>query len=92
MAEHLVRLLDHMDAHGYRTVEPVLDDPAMTRFPMLDLKAGYVRRGIGRFPRVGATGPWMLVHAYEKDLQRLRHDPVDDPALRFTGQQLAFVS
>ncbi|WP_069741121.1 NAD(P)/FAD-dependent oxidoreductase [Streptomyces sp. EN23] len=85
VAEHLCRLLDHMDTHGYDVVEPVLDDSAGTeRLPLLDLDAGYVQRGIDDFPSAGAAGPWTLAHAYEADVDRLRHGPVEDPALRFT--------
>jgi hypothetical protein len=43
-----------------------------------------VQRGIAQFPRAGADGPWTAEHAYEKDIARLRHGPVTDPALRFT--------
>ena len=82
--EHFCRLLDHMDAHGHGTFEPVLDDPDMERGPLLDLKAGYVQRGIATFPRAGSRGPWTMEHAYERDVARLRRGPVRDAALRFT--------
>ncbi|MET8545253.1 NAD(P)/FAD-dependent oxidoreductase [Kitasatospora sp. NPDC004799] len=84
VGEHFCRLLDHMDAHGYRTVEPVLDDPYLERLPYMDLTSGYVRRGIGTFPRRGTSGPWTVEMAYEKDVERLRRGPVADSALRFT--------
>lgn len=88
VAEHLCRLLDHMDAHGYDTVEPVLDDPGMARSPLLDLDAGYVRRGISAFPHAGDSGPWTAAHAYETDVERLRDGPVEDPALRFAAVRI----
>lgn len=84
VCEHFCRLLDHMDAHGHSVVEPVLDDPAMERVPYLDLTSNYVRRAIGAFPRAGTSGPWTVEMAYEKDVERLRNGPVDDPVLRFT--------
>jgi hypothetical protein len=84
VCEHFCRLLDHMDAHGHGTVEPVLDDPHMERLPLLDLAAGYVRRGVAAFPRAGASGPWTVEMAYERDVRRLRDGPVEDAALRFT--------
>jgi hypothetical protein len=86
-AEHFCRLLDHMDAHGYDVVEPVLDDPTVDRTPFLDLQAGYVQRGVAQFPRAGTSGPWTIDMAYENDVQRLRKDPIDDPALRFTATE-----
>ncbi|MCT7352811.1 NAD(P)/FAD-dependent oxidoreductase [Streptomyces sp. 15-116A] len=85
VCEHFCRLLDHMDAHGYDTVEPVLDDPSVERVPYMDLTSNYVRRGIGQFPRAGTHGPWTVEMAYEKDIERLREGPVEDPALRFTA-------
>ncbi|MFE5595681.1 flavin-containing monooxygenase [Streptomyces sp. NPDC056549] len=84
VCEHFCRLLDHMDTHGYTAVEPVLTDPTMDRLPYMDLTSGYVRRGIGTFPRRGTKGPWTVEMAYEKDIERLREEPVDDDALRFT--------
>ncbi|MFF7774874.1 flavin-containing monooxygenase [Streptomyces tanashiensis] len=84
VCEHFCRLLDHMDAHGYGAVEPVLDDPSVERVPYLDLSSNYVRRGIGSFPRAGTRGPWTVEMAYEKDVERLREGPVEDRALRFT--------
>ncbi|MEU2354863.1 NAD(P)/FAD-dependent oxidoreductase [Streptomyces misionensis] len=89
VCEHFCRLLDHMDAHGYDAVEPVLDDPRVERVPYMDLSSNYVLRGIGEFPRAGTSGPWTVEMAYEKDVERLREGPVEDGALRFTAGALA---
>ncbi|GAB90811.1 flavin-containing monooxygenase [Gordonia rhizosphera] len=80
---HMVRLLDHMDENGQTIVTPVLSDSAMERTPLLDLSSGYVQRGIDAFPKAGTTGPWTVKMAYEDDVERLAHGPVEDPALRF---------
>ncbi|GAA3168275.1 NAD(P)/FAD-dependent oxidoreductase [Streptomyces ramulosus] len=85
VSEHFCRLLGYMEAHGYRTVEPVLDDPYLERVPYLNLTSNYVQRGIGKFPRAGTRGPWTVEMAYERDVERLREGPVEDPALRFTA-------
>nr|WP_258174696.1 hypothetical protein [Actinopolyspora mortivallis] len=82
--EHFCRLLDHMDTHGFTTVEPVLDDPDMERVPLMDLSAGYVQRGISKFPRAGTRGLWTLKHTYEEDVERLRKGPVEDGVLQYT--------
>jgi hypothetical protein len=66
-------------------VVPRCDEPAMERRPLLDLSSGYVARAIDRFPKAGAHGPWEVAMAYEKDVERLRHGAVQDPALRFTS-------
>jgi hypothetical protein len=83
ICEYFCRLLDHMEAHGYDTVQPVLDDSAVARVP--SMCPNYVLRGIGQFPRAGTSGPWTVEIAYERDVQRLREGPVEDSALRFTG-------
>ncbi|WP_431962390.1 flavin-containing monooxygenase [Nocardia sp. bgisy134] len=86
VCEHFCRLLDHMDSHGYRTVEPVLTDPHMERVPLVhDLSSGYVQRGIAQFPKAGTKGSWTVEMAYEDDAERLREGPVEDSALRFTA-------
>ena len=89
VCEHFCRLLDYMDAHGYSTVEPVLDDPDMERVPAMDMSSGYVQRAIAKFPRGGTRGPWAFRHAYELDVERLRHGPVEDAALKFTSTKPA---
>jgi cation diffusion facilitator CzcD-associated flavoprotein CzcO len=83
VCEHLCRLLAHMDAHGYDSMEPVVDDPAIERRPFLDFRAGYVQRRGDRFPRQGSDGPWTVEMSYAADRARLREGPVEDPALRF---------
>ncbi|HEU4360082.1 MAG TPA: FAD-containing monooxygenase EthA, partial [Mycobacterium sp.] len=92
VTEHFCRLLDHMDALGYTGVVPVVDDPGMQRVPLLDLSSGYVQRAVDRFPHAGTTGPWTVRMAYEKDIERLREGPVEDPALRFTADQPAVLA
>jgi monooxygenase len=84
VCEHLCRLLAHMDAHGYDTVTPVLDD-AIERRPLLDFQAGYVKRAIDDFPTQGTRGPWTVEMNYSADRVRLRNGPVEDPALRFAA-------
>ncbi|QRY52858.1 flavin-containing monooxygenase [Mycolicibacterium septicum] len=91
VCEHFCRLLDYMDAHGHGAVVPVLDEPTMDRVPMMDMTSGYVQRAIAKFPRAGTSGPWTLKHAYEIDVERLRHGPVEDDALKFTPKKPALV-
>jgi cation diffusion facilitator CzcD-associated flavoprotein CzcO len=84
IAEHFVRLLDHMDAHGYTVFEPVLPEDPMELLPLYQLNAGYMHRGIAQFPRAGTRGSWTAAGAYEEDVERLRHGPVTDSALQFS--------
>jgi len=83
VCEHLCRLLSYMDVHGWDTVVPVADDPTVTRRPLLDFHAGYVRRAVELFPKQGSHGPWTVEMNYAADRERLREGPVADPALRF---------
>jgi monooxygenase len=83
VCEHFCRLIAHMDEHGYDTVLPVADDPTIERRPLLDFSAGYVQRAVDRFPKQGSKDPWTIEMSYATDRQRLRHGPVEDPALQF---------
>src|SRR5581483_991285 len=92
VCEHFIRLIQHMDASGQAVVVPVLEEQGMERLPLFDLGSGYVRRGIANFPHAGTRGAWTAEMAYEQDVARLRHGPVEDPALRFTAPRPADVA
>ncbi|WP_241387332.1 flavin-containing monooxygenase [Rhodococcus sp. CH91] len=81
---HLCRLLDHMDHRGYAVVTPVCDDPTVGGGPFWNLTSNYLRRSEDVFPTSGADGPWTMEQNYYLDRRRLRRDPVDHPALRFS--------
>jgi len=87
VCEHLCRLLRLLDERGYDTVEPVADRSVEHR-PMLDFHAGYVRRAADALPKQGTSGPWTVTMTYASDLARLRNGPVDDPALKFSRQNV----
>src|SRR5262245_29817746 len=70
----------------------ILDDPDMVRVPLMDLSAGYVQRGIAKFPRAGTKGPWTAAHAYEEDVDRSRGGPVTDDALQFSADTPALLA
>ena len=49
------KLLNYMDAHGYTSATPTVDVAAMGESrPLLDLDAGYIRRGADQLPKQGA--------------------------------------
>ncbi len=85
VCEHLCRMLAYMDERGYDTVVPIADDPTLTRRPLLDFHAGYVRRAVDLFPKQGSHGPWTLEMSYAADRERLRRGPVEDAALHFSA-------
>lgn len=87
VSEYVVRLLRHMDAHGYDRCVPVNDDPRVTERPLLDFDAGYVLRSMHEFPRAGSRHPWRLRMSYPRDLAALRYGRVDDGTLRFSCRE-----
>ncbi len=84
VAEHVCRLLQHMDRRGAQQVTPRrLPDAEVT--PLLDLSSGYVQRALDRFPKQGTQSPWRVRQNYFADYRSLRLGRVDDPALEFTA-------
>jgi len=84
VADHLCRLLAHMDRQGRAIAVPVDDDPSVTSGPFFDLGSGYVQRAASLFPAQGSHGPWTMPQDYCADRDRLR-GPVEDPALRLAA-------
>jgi cation diffusion facilitator CzcD-associated flavoprotein CzcO len=78
VAGYVCRLLNHMAAHDYQVVTPVLADPEVDTEPIIDLTSGYVLRSIDALPRQGPAAPWRLHQNYPKDVLMLRHGPLDD--------------
>lgn len=85
VAEHVCRILAHMDRHGFHRVTPRMHDPAVTPEPALDLTSGYVKRALPSLPSQGSRAPWKLHQNYVKDLLALRYGRVADPALEFAS-------
>jgi cation diffusion facilitator CzcD-associated flavoprotein CzcO len=90
VCEYVCRLLQHMDEHGYRECCPD-PDPSVERVPLLELDAGYVKRGEGHIPCQGDRDPWRLNQNYALDVALLRGQPIDDGTLRFEGRSAAEV-
>jgi monooxygenase len=86
VGEYVVRLLRHMDRHGYDRCVPTNDDPTVTERPLLDFQAGYVLRSIHEFPKAGSRPPWRLGMSYAHDVVKLRYGRIDDGAMRFTSR------
>jgi cation diffusion facilitator CzcD-associated flavoprotein CzcO len=84
-AEHVCRLLNHMDKEGQRIATPVNDDPSVTEEPILDFSSGYVLRALHLFPKNGSKAPWKLRQNYPRDVLTLRFGPVAGEGLRFSN-------
>jgi monooxygenase len=83
-AEYVCRLLNHMDANGYRVVTPLGPDPSAPTEPFLDLKSGYVLRSLDALPKQGDRTPWRLHQNYARDILLLRRGPIEDEAIAFS--------
>ncbi len=78
VSQFVCRLLNHMDARGYKVATPREPSPATAREPFIDLKSGYVLRALDQLPMQGETHPWRLHQNYARDLRLFKHGPVDD--------------
>jgi monooxygenase len=83
-AAYVCRLLDHMDANGYRQVTPLAPDPSLPTQPYIDLEAGYVLRAVDQLPKQVAREPWRLYQNYLRDLMLLRYGPIEDEGVAFS--------
>jgi monooxygenase len=87
-AEYVCRLLKYMDSHGYtRAVARAQRGDRGTGSVLGSLKSGYVERGNDRLPRQGTHGPWKVRNNYLRDAPMLRHGPIADGILQFSGSR-----
>ncbi|BCJ46489.1 flavin-binding monooxygenase [Actinoplanes ianthinogenes] len=63
---YVLKLLDHMERHGYAVATPT--QPAGAGRPLLDLSSGYVQRALDKFPRQGDRDPWLVRQNYLRDV------------------------
>jgi cation diffusion facilitator CzcD-associated flavoprotein CzcO/pimeloyl-ACP methyl ester carboxylesterase len=80
VAEYVVRLLKRMDRRRMQWVAP--EAPASAAAgelgSLIDLKAGYVLRDVGRLPKQGTRSPWRLHQNYVRDFALLRAGRITD--------------
>jgi monooxygenase len=84
-SEYVCRLLNHMDAHGYKRCVPEVTDPSVVEEPILDFNSGYVLRALDKLPKQGSKEPWKLRQNYLVDTRAIRHSPLDDGAMQFSS-------
>jgi monooxygenase len=84
VSEFVCRVLNHMAAKGYDTVEPQHPGNSVDERPLMDFTPGYVLRALDYLPKAGHVAPWRLKQNYLLDLRLIRHGKVDDAALKFT--------
>jgi len=81
---YVCRLIKHMDANGFSSCTPRLNDPSVVPEPALDFNSGYVLRALDEIPSQGSKHPWRLHQNYFKDLRMLRHGRLDDGTMEFS--------
>jgi hypothetical protein len=74
-----------MDAHGYRQCTPLRPGAGVATEPFLDLRSGYILRSLDQLPRQGERVPWRLHGSYARDVLLLRHGPLEDEGIEFSG-------
>jgi monooxygenase len=84
VARYVCRLLEHMDARGYRVATPLAPKSSAVE-PFIDLQSGYVKRSLDLLPKQGSSAPWRLHQNYPRDVLLLRHASVDDEGIEFSG-------
>ncbi len=84
VSEFFCRIVNHMDEHGYDTVEPQHPGDSVDERPLMDFTPGYVLRALDYLPKAGSRAPWRLKQNYLLDLRLIRHGKVDDEALQFS--------
>ena len=78
VSQYMCRLLNHMDAHGYRVATPREPGPSVPREPFIDLQSGYVLRSLDQLPMQGDRRPWRLHQNYARDIRLFKHGPIGD--------------
>jgi len=84
-SEYVCRLLNHMDAGGYRICTPRVGDAGVSEEPLLDFNSGYVLRALDHLPKQGSKEPWKLRQNYPVDLRMLRRGEIDDGTMKFSN-------
>ncbi len=84
LSDYVCRLLDHMEARGYRQVTPQRPDPSVELRPLIDLTSGYVRRSIDEVPQQTTRAPSQLHQNYLRDMVMFRRGELDDEGVRFS--------
>jgi monooxygenase len=78
VSQYVARLLNYMDANGYRVATPRDPGPGLSREPFIDLKSGYVLRSLDQLPMQSESHPWRLHQNYARDIRLFNHGAMDE--------------
>ena len=85
-AEYFCRVVNHMDAGGYRQFTPRVraEDRDMQARPWItEFSPGYMQRGLDRLPKQGDREPWINPQNYKLDKKMFLKGEIDDDELVF---------
>jgi cation diffusion facilitator CzcD-associated flavoprotein CzcO len=82
-SRYVCRLLNHMDAHGYKVAMPLQNDPTIQPEPVVNFTSGYVQRALSALPQQGSKSPWKLYQNYIFDLMTMQYGKVEDGVMGF---------
>lgn len=82
-SRYVCRLLNYMDAHGYRQCTPRRTDPTVTEEPIVNFTSGYIQRALDTLPHQGSKRPWKLYQNYLFDLVTARLGALNDGTMEF---------
>ena len=81
--QYMCRLINYMDAKGFKQCTPRQNDPSLELKPFTDFSAGYLQRQMHNLPRQGTKKPWLLKQNYFFDLMTIRHGDIENKVLEF---------
>jgi monooxygenase len=84
VSEYVCRLLNHMDANGYRYCVPDVPNDTVAELGLFDLTSNFVLRSRKEFPSQGSEDPWR-VKRYRADVRQLKRDAIEDGTIRFSS-------
>lgn len=86
-AQYFCRMINYMDRRDYVQFIPRHPDRRDEMQPIFDFSSGYVRRGIGMFPKQGGAAPWRASQNYLLDSLNLRFGPLRTSSMEFRKRE-----
>lgn len=86
ISKYVCRLLNHMDANGYRVCTPRRPSATVQERPAVDLTSGYIQRARHLLPKQGAKRPWRVYQNYFQDVAALRFGRLENGTLQFESR------
>ena len=84
---YVCRLIKMMEAKGADMIVPEVGAIPPKPEPAIDLKSGYVARGIDQFPRQGDHRPWRNHQSYIMDYIDMKFAMLDDGVMQFRKKE-----